>query len=93
MQGTLAREYVSAQGTLAREHIFSTQGTQFCRLLEITFLYFFPFLMITVRFRISLWENKWPFGHNFQNSGFRCKKRNDFLGTTVKIFNFPVKNE
>ena len=32
-QSTLARENVSTQGTLAREHVFSTQGTQFSRLL------------------------------------------------------------
>ena len=32
-RGTLASEQVSTQGTLAREHVFSTQGTQFSRLL------------------------------------------------------------
>ena len=32
-QGTLARDHVSTQGTLAREHVFSTQGTQFSRLV------------------------------------------------------------
>ena len=45
-QGTLAREHVNTQGTLAhenvsmlaREYIFSTQGTQFSRLM-ITGLY------------------------------------------------------
>ena len=33
MQGTLAREHLSTQGTLTREHVFSTQGTQFSRLI------------------------------------------------------------
>ena len=32
-QGTYAREHVSKQGTLTREHVFSTQGTQFSRLI------------------------------------------------------------
>ena len=48
-QGTLAREHVSAQGTLAREHVntqvtvtcehvFSSQHTQFSRLLTVSYL-------------------------------------------------------
>ena len=35
-QDTLARENVSTQGTLAREHVFSTQGTQFGRLTNLS---------------------------------------------------------
>ena len=35
-QGMLAREHVSAESTLAREHVFSTQGTQFSRLIVRT---------------------------------------------------------
>ena len=32
-QSTLAHEQISTQGTLARDHIFSTQVTQFSRLI------------------------------------------------------------
>ena len=33
-QDTLAREHVVMLGTLAREHVFSTQVTQFSRLIS-----------------------------------------------------------
>ena len=34
-QGMLARQHVSTQGTFAREHVFTTEGTQFSRLINI----------------------------------------------------------
>ena len=56
-QGTLAREHVSTQGTLTREHIslrrehvFSTQGTQFSRLI-----YHISYLQCTNE------KNEWKF--------------------------------
>ena len=43
-QGMLAREHETTQDTLAREHIFSTQGTQFSRLVKKDF----PLLYIPI---------------------------------------------
>ena len=58
---------------------------------------FFPILrsktklMMNVRFRICLWEIQMPFGYNFQNSPFCCKKTNGSLGAVFKILHFVVK--